>query len=468
MKELPRFDKVLLLAIGLAVGIKFFIDCFVPFSYSNDELVFEAPTLHKDFGAYTPFDDPEIVETALYYCRGEGFLTSRSFNRPSFRKEKVIKTAFRPKFSVFMHIAGVKWYQKAHPSFSLEGKHAMPKDYYFAYGVILFTLKWLFFLPALWFFYQLLAKLTDGKWALAFTFLFCIYPSTYYVGLLNVFEPIITYLMVCVLAFVALGKVETTSRPVLQIFCWALAVLFCVWMKPHILFTLFFFLVVGAWQAFHLKKWTRTLTALSVFFVVSILAQVPILLSNYADFGKVFLANQAGIDFFHAHNPYARGCWTPELFQKHGAELTELIAQNKDLPTYNEKQEADYYKQLATQWIYDHPFDEALLLGKKVLILFQPYNFLSLRVNVLTLFVHLGLLAYLFFFIKLKRYSYAIDWYILGVIAAIVLLNLLYFVEYRWRFFADPELLMLAAIGYFHLWNRIKGKQEEANGKVGN
>lgn len=456
------FRTILLTGVAMAVGIKFFIDVFVPFQYEKNSLLLLSPTFHKDYGLYTPSDDHEIMETALFYMRGEGFLTSVSFNRPCFRKEKIIKTAFRPKFSVFMHIIGIKVYRSCHPSFDIAGKSDMPSDYYYCYGMILLFLKWLFFVPSIWFFWKLAEKLTNAKFALVLTFLYTIYPSQYYVGLLNVFEPIITYLMLIVLASLGLEDIEKSRNPVLLGVTGTMAILFCVWMKPHVLFTLTFFLMVCFVHDFKKRSWSRTLTLLMVYFVVSILAQVPILISNYKDFGKVFLANQAGIDFFHAHNPFARGSWTPNLFVNHGNELTRLISQDPQLPFYNEKQEADYYKHLAIQWIKDHPVDELLLFVKKILIFFLPHNFMCLKINLLTFFTHLGLLLYAYVFVKYDRYKEPVDWYVLCVLAAVLVLNTLYFVEYRWRFFADPEIIILSGVGYYYGVIEILRKRTEA------
>jgi 4-amino-4-deoxy-L-arabinose transferase-like glycosyltransferase len=455
---LKNHTSILTYLIVLSVVVRFFIELFVPFNYQDKGIAFSDIDFKKDYGKITPIDDPEIVETAIYAVRGMGFLTSRSFNRPTFRKDTLIKTAFRPKFSVYMHVVGISVYTKCHPSYNLAADTNMPPDYYYLYGLILLIIKLALFIPAIFSFYQLATKLTSASFALLLTLLFTLYPSMYYVGLLNVFEPIITFLTLLILNILC-NKTQSKSNGSVSDYLIVVAgLVFCTWMKPHVLFYILFFLLIAIYQSVKQRIWSANLKMVSCAFVFVILGHVPIFMSNYNDFGKVFLANQAGIDFFHAHNRFARGSWTPELFAKHGDELMKDITKNKDLPNYNEKQEADYYQQLAVEWIKNHPLDELKLGIKKLLIFFLPHNFMSLKINLFTLLIHLGFLYYGWLFFVNKRFLITDDLYLVSVIVSVLILDTLYFVEYRWRFFADPEILLLAGIGLYDLVLRTKSK----------
>ena len=389
---LKNHKSILTYLIVFSVGVRFFIELFVPFNYQDKGIAFSGIDFKKDYGKITPIDDPEIVETAIYAVRGMGFLTSRSFNRPTFRKDTLIKTAFRPKFSVYMHMAGIYAYTKYHPSYNFAASSNMPPDYYYLYGLILLIIKLALFIPAIFSFYQLATKLTSASFALLLTLLFTLYPSMYYVGLLNVFEPIITFLTLLILNVLCNKTQNTNNGSVSDYLIVVMGLVFCTWMKPHVLFYILFFLLIAIYQSVQHRIWSTNLKMVSCAFVFVILGHIPIFMSNYNDFGKVFLANQAGIDFFHAHNRFARGSWTPELFAKHGDELMKDITKNKDLPKYNEKQEADFYNQLAWKWICEQPLRELELIARKTAIFFLPHNFMGRSIHPFNLPIDWGFL----------------------------------------------------------------------------
>lgn len=449
------FEKLFVGFIIFLIVTRLLVDLFVPFDYENRQIIFQKPTLHKDYGILTPVDDPEIIETSIYYLRGLGYVSSISFNRPSYRNIPLFKTAFRPKFSVYLHIAGIYIYSKLNPEFDLNNTLKMPQNYFYFYGIFLLFFKWIFFIPSVICLFRIIRKLTSEVIAYGFTLIFVVYPSTIYVGLLNVFEPITTYMMVIFLHKICFDYWDNKQNSLVTILKYSVLVLFCMYLKPHVLLTIILLFLPAFVFSIIEKRILPGLKLISFSILLIILGHLPILKSNYDDFGKIFLANQAGIDFFHGHNPYAKGSWTSSLFVEHGDQLIPWIKQNKNLPILDEKQEADYYQKLGIEWIVQNPMAELILATKKVAIFFLPFNFMSLKFNLITFIIHLFLGVYLFYFINNKRYSNLIDWYILGIIFAILALNVLYFVEYRWRFFADPEIIILSSIGLYRLANYV-------------
>jgi hypothetical protein len=170
----------------------------------------------------------------------------------------------------------------------------------------------------------------------------------------------------------------------------------------------------------------------------------PIVYNNYKSFGSVFLSTQAGFNFFHGHNPIARGSWSSAIWEKHHDVLYPMLEANKDLPFMNEKQEADFYNHLAWQWIGEHPLKELELMARKTAMFFLPHNFMDWRIHPINALVYLGFLLYSFhYYWNFKKQDQTL--LVLYVpIVAIFLLNIGYFVEYRWRYYAEPFMLFFA------------------------
>jgi hypothetical protein len=201
-----------------------------------------------------------------------------------------------------------------------------------------------------------------------------------------------------------------------------------------------------------------------LFVVIIVITYIPVFVSNYLNFGFLFLSTQSGFNLYHGHNPYAQGSWLPSIWEKYEDQIIPMLRSNQRLPYLNEKEESDYYKQLAINWILKNPLQEIELVLRKIAIFFLPHNFLHWKINVFTVIVHLG--AILFMFTLLMNYKkLEIDkWIIAGIILTTLLINVLFFVIYRWRYYADPFMFIAASLFYSSFLNRCK-EQYFHNGK---
>jgi len=139
-----------------------------------------------------------------------------------------------------------------------------------------------------------------------------------------------------------------------------------------------------------------------------------------------------------------------------------MLEKEKQNLSKDEYTETEAYKKLAYQWMIGHPKEEVILSIKKVLIYFTPFNFLSWRVNLFTLLVHLGFIG-LTIWMVFQPLRFDIAYWILIVAPwAMVALSVLYFVEYRWRYYVEAPMLLSAFIFFRLVYDRIMGTDQRA------
>ncbi|MGV3504984.1 MAG: hypothetical protein ACO1O1_14840 [Adhaeribacter sp.] len=310
---------------------------------------------------------------------------------------------------------------------------------------------------ACWYFYRSLA-LFIAQERLRFwgTLIFAAYPSTlFYIGSIfwyeNLTMPVLVYVSYHLLRLLQGGRLERRH--------WLLIPLLisgsCLF-RGQLLFIYFFlficFLVLG--RHIILQGKGRQLLALPLLVAgLLVFSHVPILVKNYRLFGGLLLSTQPGFELLQGHNPYADGRWTM-AWTDPGEPLYDYAAARipglKYLDQYTESRER---ARLAWEWIRQHPRAELQLLARKVGVFFRPDNSPYFEGNTLPGFpwwnplngaVHaLFLLALAAAGLRPRRFGLrGSERFLLAPVGAVLLLSLIFFVGHRWRFYAEPYMLL--------------------------
>ncbi|TGE20654.1 hypothetical protein E5K00_21925 [Hymenobacter aquaticus] len=188
------------------------------------------------------------------------------------------------------------------------------------------------------------------------------------------------------------------------------------------------------------------------------LAHAPILLKNHRLFGAWTLSNQAGFELLQGHNPVTRGRFMFDWDERTGPFDQFVRAHIPGLDSLNQYQESKARAALAQHWVRANPAAELWLWGRKTALFFAPENFIAdaprTGYHPVTAAVHLAFLAALL--LTVSRYRglrfRRADVLLLTPLLAVWLLSLVFFVGFRWRYFAEPALLLFPLI----VWQRLR------------
>ncbi|HEX8531290.1 MAG TPA: hypothetical protein VF646_14765, partial [Cytophagales bacterium] len=388
--------------------------------------------------------------------------------------------AWRTSTPVFLHIAAQRLYGTIFPDHQIV---LLPNDPYFRYyGLGMQLASVLLFWASLFAFYELaLLFLQRRTWAFYAVLCYGLMPSVlYYVGSTASYENLALPLLVIVTAAycrLLFSRVEKVNWRL--IVGTALLAALATLIRPHTTLTFYayggFLLLYAGIQKYKLRVAfsARPVVAFVAFHWFFLLAvQIPIFYKNYKLFGEVFISNQAGFNFLLAHNEQARGSWMGDSGV--GTAWDQYVAaQIPSLESMNEYQEAQARKQLAIQWIKDNPGKEAILAIRKVAIFFLPDNYLHPQeLNLAAFFtalVHLlaglGAILYLHTLYKtrlaLGHLRQALPY--LSVLMTL-LFSVLFFVDHRWRYYADPFLMLIAIQAVMTLRARLRHRAARPEG----
>lgn len=466
----PKYFKI---ALVFFLSCKLLIHFFVSPVYNQDanRLIGFKAELKKNFAQNINVDEREMARTAWYYIEGKGFMADNSFGRPQFRKESVYKSALRPKANIVLHIIGLRMYNMLSSKKIVSAKK-IPQSYFYYYGLVLMLAKTIVFLLSVVYFFKLVQLFFDNLTLVRLaTILYIIYPSNFLFihGLLDILENIAVPLLVIGVykLIVLLSQREKMSfRGALGV---AFLFLFASLIRPHVLMIIFAVILIYTLYWLLCRKRHQLssvgLKVLGVMLAVTLLGHVPIVVKNYQDFGKIFLSNQSGLELFQGHNEFARGSWQMAIWKTHSKELKPMFDSEPKLASYDEKQEMDFYQKQAINWVKANPAKELVLIARKTAIYFLPYNFNNLRVNVITLLTHLGLFGFVLFSLwkRWRNQNLVAYLIVLAPILGSYILSILFFVGYRWRFYAEPFMLILAICFYVDMWQKLLPKAKKAD-----
>ena len=285
--------------------------------------------------------------------------------------------------------------------------------------------------------------------------LYGLFPSVvYYIGALFLYENIgLPILVIVVYQLIAGLKDGFSFKKIILI---SLGITLSSLFRAQILFVYLFVLAIYAVLA--LKKYlnckTKLLNEMTVILASILLiaaTHIPILFKNHSMFGSFILSTQPGFEFLQGHNPIARGSW----YHYWGEPTSEFYKWvRRELPnidTLNEYEESMARGRLAMQWIKSHPLGEVKLILKKLAIYFLPQNYAgglpgNRFYNPINLFVYFLFFAYLMKrLVKIGKIPILREEaLVLAPIIGSIILNLIFFVGYRWRYYAEPFMIILA------------------------
>jgi len=301
------------------------------------------------------------------------------------------------------------------------------------------ALSALFHFVELLMFYKIGSMLLNQKYALIGLLLFAVFPPViFYVGPLFLYEPIVTCFILCGVG-ILIGSYKTTRLKYHFVLLLLVMSLVSIMLRGHALpiwFLIFLVYLLSSESRYRIRA-----AVLFVSFVIcAYLVHIPVMNKNYTMFGHRIISTQTGFALFEGANPKARGSWDGTG----GAIKSELAGY--DTQALDEFEQSEIFRHKALDWVFGHPLQYGLLLLRKLGIYFLPQNYEVLPYsgiyNPLNVIVYIG---FLLFTISLMRKKMScIDVLLYAPIVGSVLLTLVFFVGYRWRYYAEPFMIILA------------------------
>jgi hypothetical protein len=193
---------------------------------------------------------------------------------------------------------------------------------------------------------------------------------------------------------------------------------------------------------FNVKRYNSK-TMIPFYLSISSIVSIILLLGsiNFINSGKFVVSTQSGINFFHGHNPAAKGSWNGNIWNENAGILRPILQSKSKLLSQDEVTESNTYSQMAFDWIISNPIEELKLCIKKIGILIYPHNFLNWNFNIITAISHFSFICFIGYLFKKKKLLYHPFAFIVIPIFTTILLNVYFFVEYRWRFYTEGLLV---------------------------
>lgn len=322
------------------------------------------------------------------------------------------------------------------------------------YVIFIFLLSVILYAVSIYYFYGMVKIFfRNPHGCLAATCLYGIYPSNiYYIGSLFLYENIAVPILVIVVCKLLRIFIDGRTRWH-DFFIIPLSITISCLYRSHMIFiymvTLLICLVM---LSIRIVKDKRRVPGVITIFIITFFmvttAFIPALKKNHNIFGKYVLSTQYGFELLQGHNPVARGSFNNK-WSRHDSVMYEYVKNNiPDIEKLNEYEEGMARGKLAIGWILNNPARELKLMARKIAIFFLPRNYGSLPgaayINIINLIVHLLFLAALAY--SILRFHTLLfrkeDPLVLAPIAAVILLSLIFFVGYRWRYYAEPFMII--------------------------
>ena len=384
-------------------------------------------------------DEMLIAEVAINYRNGLGFVSSGEI----INQNQYNVTSLRPSFPVFLHIGMQNLYHFAYPTDKIICNKL--HSYFLVFGFLLQLTAFCLYLFSLVSVYKIAEILfNDRFWSNTTLLFYGLYPSVLlYVGNQVGYESIAMSLII--LAFYQiLQNLETKLSTINMLYICFLSSM-SILIRPQTLFVFAVLLLVFIGNSL-LKQKLLMLNRLFlgiIFLLFFLFTNLPALIKNKELTGEYNLGSQSGYSFFEGHNPFARGSWCGDCGINPQKPVYQFIRQKvKNYDLLTEKQQSDSLKTLANNWIKENPLQELVLIARKVAIYFLPYNSENMSFNIFNLIVHLGFFAFLWNIIFYSNSTnFAVKSIIIAPVLGSLLVSILFFVGYRWRYYAEPFMI---------------------------
>ena len=390
-------------------------------------------------------DEMLIAEVAINHRHGLSYSSSQESKRSGYRYDF---TAYRPAYPVYLHLALLTFYEDVLPGRQVTWQRSDP--YFITYACLLQVISLVLFFCSLYYFRSAALRFLSPVLANVALLLYGLYPSvSFFIGNLVNYESLVTSLLIINVALIlkAMEKELSFSDRLRVIACFFPAVLF----RPQVLFIYIF--LFGFYLLYTGYDWKTRPAAFRSALVVVLLsgflflsANIPVLIKNYRLFGGWTLGT-TGFNFSLGHNPFARGGWCGDCFVNPASPYYQYI--RKEIPGYeqlDEYQKAVNLQKLGWDWIKRNPMDEFVLSVRKVAIYFLPYNNDDTRFNPMNFLVHLGCILFLLAgLVQIARRKFPAGryWLLAAPLAGSILVTILFHVGYRWRYYAEPFMIIM-------------------------
>ncbi|TGD83007.1 hypothetical protein [Hymenobacter wooponensis] len=366
-------------------------------------------------------DDEGVFYIAKNYIEGHGYTVLRNgIYEPS---------AFHASTPVFIY----KWLIQAGIS-----KNA------WSLFICIFSL-FTFFISA-FYFYNLCVKFLNGRVAFFATLTYLFYPSVLiYVGTCITYENFVMPMLVITVFLL----VHTYQKGEMKLNDFLLLLLLscisCIFKSNVLSVYVILFFLSTVMNLF--KRRYGLAVSLSIISVIVSIVHIPVLIKNKDLFGEYILSTQSGYELLQGHNPTARGSWMGNWREKSSPIYKYAHENIVGIDNMNEFEESIARKKLAVQWIKSNPLQEVVLLVRKSIIYFIPQNLEIVRTssfyNPINFAVHILFISMVLYLILTKS-VYEEDFILIAPFIGSFAVTLLYFVGYRWRYYAEPFMILYA------------------------
>lgn len=234
-------------------------------------------------------------------------------------------------------------------------------------------------------------------------------------------------------------------------------------LRPHTMPIFMVLSVIGILVNLRISKWK--LVSLIGFIGLVLLCNYGLVQRNENLVGHKITSSQLGFEILQGHNPFARGSWMSFNYQTDTSHPIYLLVK-KEAPNViltDEFVQSETRKQLGIKWILDHPKDEIVLTCRKIAIFLLPQNFESMNTstwyNPINLLVHLFFLGFIGYVIIKKKFNINNILLIIPFVICL-LLSIVFFVGYRWRYYCEPFMI----IGAMFMIRELMNKKYEIKG----
>jgi hypothetical protein len=383
------------------------------------------------------YDERRNGRIADNYLAGRGYVSldpERQVLRPD---------SFHASFPVFIYIG---WH-----------KAGLPKHYF---TLLIFALSIAAYVLGILYLHRTLHYFGVGPpWSWGGALLWALYPSVvYYIGAYMWYENLALPLLILVV-YKLLRQLGGRPLSVADTFLVAGSITASCLLRGYLLAV--YGLLFLVWLALqHKSGITAALRAAGLTVLLLALTHTPILLKNHRLFGAWTLSNQAGFELLQGHNSVTHGRFMFDWDERSGPFDHFVRAHIPALDSLNQYQESRARAALAWQWVRTHPAAEAKLWLRKTGLFFAPENFIAdaagTGYNPVTGLVHLAFLVAVL--LTLGQYRglrlQRSDVLLLTPLVAVWLLSIVFFVGFRWRYFAEPALLLYP----FIVWQRLRSR----------
>jgi len=377
-------------------------------------------------------DEESNYEVATNHYKGKGYTY---FDE---EKNAFLPTAFHASFTIFVYE-------------NLLLKNHIHKKYWVAFCNIISAL--LLGLSVIYF-YKLALIFMEQKWSYYATLSYGLFPSVlYYVGTLFWYEQIVLSMLIIAIYFILKMIKEKLSYA--ELITMTLCVILSSLLRVQtiaIFVPLFIFLI--SYLVYH-RQYQKSFICIFIIFA-GIVSHIPSLSKNKLLYGSYMLNTQTGYEILQGHNPYAKGSWMGDWLLP-SSDLYQYSHQKiKNIAQLNQYEEGLARKEVAIAWIKENPAGEIKLIFRKMLLFFLPRNFEFLpfnqMLNPVNFIFYAGFFAYLLMALRKKMTGWEVEKTIIMLpIIGSMGLTLVFFMGARWRYYAEPFMIIFAMMAFREL-----------------